>query len=139
MNRSLGPILIIGLMGLFPCGPYASAQSSMSAQEIQANIIGNTISGMEHNERYAEYLSPDGRILGRAESGPYSGTWHIEGDQLCVFYLAQEQGENTWECATLKLNGNQLVWVEPNSGDFVTTLSKGNTEYLKFLPISQKE
>ena len=33
--------------------------------------IGNTITGVEHSERYAEYLSPDGRILGRAESGQH--------------------------------------------------------------------
>ena len=134
MFRSVGPMLIIGLVAVFPLAGSAAAQSSMLAQEIQASVIGNTITGAEDNERYAEYISPDGRILGRTESGSYSGNWRIEGNELCVSY-----GKKPWECTALRLTGNQLVWVDPDGGDVLTTLSKGNTEYLKFPAPPQKE
>lgn len=129
MLRSVGSLLIVGSIAVFPYAGNAAPQALMSAQEILTSLIGNTITGVEDNERYVEYLSPDGRILGRSESGAYSGNWRIEGDKLCVAY----DKKITWDCVALRLNGNQLVWVvDPDGGDdLIASVSKGNSEYLR--------
>jgi hypothetical protein len=65
-----------------PGGPLTGA-------EIRTLVSGNTIKGA----KFSEYYAPDGSIRGREiedEDEEYQGTWHIDGDRLCVAFPSHD-------------------------------------------------
>ena len=128
MYRFVGSLMLAGSLAVLT-GGAAAAEAVMSDQEIQTSVIGNTVTGMEDGEHYVEFLSPDGRILGRSRSGAYSGVWRIKTKRLCVSY----DGKASWDCAAVRLNGEQVVWIA-HGVKFVSAMTKGDAEYAKKAP-----
>lgn len=61
----------------------------LTGAEITALVSGNTVKG----PKFAEYYAADGTIRGREiedEDEEYSGTWHTDGDRLCVVFPSHD-------------------------------------------------
>lgn len=80
----------------------ASAADALTAAEIQARIVGNTIEGTAGDVEYTEFYAADGTIHGLGDDGPYAGQWSIEGDRMCF-----DLGE-TKECDRIQLDGTKV-------------------------------
>ena len=109
----------------------ASVATALSGAEIQARLIGNTITGVEDGETYAEYLAPDGTISGEGDSGAYAGFWRVAGDQLCFRYDDDDAG-GAWDCASVTLIGASVYWSRgaPAGAPPEATLLAGNPKKL---------
>jgi hypothetical protein len=62
---------------------------SPPATEVRELISGNTVKG----PKFSEYYAPDGSIRGREVEDTdeeYLGTWHIDGDRLCVAFPSHD-------------------------------------------------
>ena len=70
--------------------PSARKQGGpLTGAEIAMLVSGNTIKG----PKFSEYYVPDGSIRGREiedTDEEYLGTWHVEGDQLCVTFPSHD-------------------------------------------------
>jgi hypothetical protein len=112
--------------------PRASAATPLSGAEIQARLIGNTITGVENGEAYEEYLKPDGTISGIEDSGFYSGSWRIVNNKLCFHYDEDDGDGKGWDCTPVTLVGTNVYWSnEVSDGDSVeATLLPGNPKNL---------
>ncbi len=69
--------------------PVRKQGGPLTGAEITALVSGNTVKG----PKFSEYYAPDGSIRGREiedEDEEYLGTWHIEGDQLCVAFPSHD-------------------------------------------------
>ena len=100
---ALGAAAMIGLW----CASAFAAGALLSGEQIRAQLIGNTFSGMmEASEGgpspYTEYYDPDGTIRGDG----YTGHWTIEGDTMC---LAYEQSPKA--CWQLGAENGVLQWI----------------------------
>lgn len=126
MRKSIALILLLASGG----GVYAS-DLEMSAAEIRARVIGNTIMGIEDGKYYAEYLSPSGAIYGRNASESYRGYWRIVDNRLCLGYEPDDErasaGKLSWTCSNVGIRGNKIVWNERNDVSF-STLVPGRAE-----------
>jgi len=105
--------------------------SALSGAQIRAQVIGNTITGVEDGETYAEYLAPDGTISGEGDSGAYAGFWRVAGDQLCFRYDDDDAG-GAWDCASVTLIGASVYWSRgaPAGAPPEATLLAGNPKKL---------
>ena len=75
----------------------------LTGDAIRGAIIGNTVQGsMNASGGYAEYYAPDGAI----KAADYAGAWEVKGNEMCFTY-----GADPALCATVRLDGDQVVWV----------------------------
>jgi hypothetical protein len=107
----------------------------LTGEDIKKEIVGNSIIGIEKGETYVEYLSPDGKISGLAESGFYRGAWRVDGDKICVLYDPDEAGDpnaNTWDCEPMARKGENIYWSDSVAADEPSeaTLLAGNPKKL---------
>ena len=83
-------VLAVGLAaGLWYASPVRKQGGPLAGAEIMELVSGNTVKG----PKFSEYYAPDGSIRGREiedEDEEYLGTWHIEGDQLCVAFPSHD-------------------------------------------------
>jgi hypothetical protein len=69
--------------------PARKEGGALTGAEIAALVSGNTVKG----PKFSEYYIPDGSIRGREiedTDEEYLGTWHVEGDQLCVAFPSHD-------------------------------------------------
>jgi len=69
--------------------PALKQGGALSGAEIAALVSGNTVKG----PKFSEYYLPDGSVRGREiedTDEEYLGTWHVEGDQLCVVFPSHD-------------------------------------------------
>ena len=69
--------------------PARKEGGPLTGAEITALVSGNTVKG----PKFSEYYVPDGSIRGREiedTDEEYLGTWHVEGDQLCVAFPSHD-------------------------------------------------
>ncbi|MGY8997962.1 MAG: hypothetical protein ACKVH7_16105, partial [Alphaproteobacteria bacterium] len=77
-------VLVFGLM----TGAAAADSEFLTAQEIQADIIGGTITGTTaENATWSETYHADGVFSGAGvDGGVLTGRWEIQDAFLCVIY-----------------------------------------------------
>ena len=69
--------------------PARKRGGRLTGAEIATLVSGNTIKG----PKFSEYYVPDGSIRGREiedTDEEYLGTWHVEGDRLCVAFPSHD-------------------------------------------------
>jgi hypothetical protein len=71
---------------------------------------------MVESGAYTEFYAADGTIKGDG----YTGTWTVEGDQMCFNY-----GEGA-SCWSARLSGETVTWVKDGKDDGTGTLIAGN-------------
>ncbi len=111
------------------------SQRVLTGEEIRAKFVGNTITGTDSGEAFAEYLAPNGVISGETPSGRYRGFWRIDGDRMCFRYQKDEgvaAAALKWDCNPVTINGPYIYWTdEVDDGDPVdATLLTGNPKNL---------
>ena len=106
-------------------GPAVSEDMRMlSGDEIQAEIIGNTVDG-QMGTPFTEFYSPDGIIKGVSGEGRYEGSWSIDDDMLCFVY------SEPFGCRRIGLTGDVVSYItEDGEADGSGTLIKGNPDVL---------
>lgn len=86
----------------------ADGMQPMSIERMQAEIIGNSLSGTtESGDAYVEHYRPDGRILGLSRSaGRYEGKWSFRQDGLMCF----RYGDGAFDggCVRLSRDGDRI-------------------------------
>jgi hypothetical protein len=86
----LALVLIGGLAaGLWHARSTPRQGGALTGAEVRALVSGNTIKG----SKFSEYYAPDGSIRGREiddADEEYLGTWHIDGDRLCVAFPSHD-------------------------------------------------
>lgn len=93
------------------------AEPLTTDEQIRKALVGNTITGMDDDEPYNEYLHPDGRIIGENQEGRYVGHWMISGDQMCLRYSTNGK-ESTWDCSEVELDGSRITWLADGEKSF---------------------
>jgi hypothetical protein len=89
-----------------------------TGDQIRAAIGGNTVQGsMTASGAYTEFYAADGTIKG----ADYTGTWTIEGDQMCFAY-----GEDPAACFGVTLAGDQVTWMAGDAAEGTGTILPGN-------------
>ena len=75
-----------------PVHAIAGDMQPMSIDQMKAEIVGNSLSGMtDHGEDYIEHYRPDGRIAGISKAaGRYEGTWSFRQDGLMCFRYGED-------------------------------------------------
>jgi hypothetical protein len=107
----------------------AKAQSPFSDDQIRSALIGNTISGQESGESYAEFLRPDGRIDGLSSDGRYTGRWVISRGRMCTSYDEGDGKATPWDCARVLIQGDKVIWMDQGEKSY-SALSRGNPKNL---------
>lgn len=85
----------------------AEEMRMLSLDEMQAQIIGNSLSGKtEGGEGYVEHYKADGTIIGIADAGAYEGKWSFRQDGLMCF----RYGDGAFDggCVHLMRAGDQV-------------------------------
>lgn len=96
----------------------AFAEGAASGDAIRSAIAGNTVAGsMSASGAYTEFYGADGSI--RAKD--YSGTWSIEGDQMCFSY-----GTDPATCFGVEISGNSVTWLGESGPEGTGTVAPGN-------------
>ena len=103
--------LILGMM----IGPATADSEFLTGDEIQANIIGGTITGLTaQGDIWSETYHADGVFSGRGvDGGVLAGRWEIDGDFLCVIY----EGDPVASCWALMLEGDDVRYVSEHGSD----------------------
>lgn len=94
----------------------------LTADELRARMVGNTVVGIEDGEFYAEYLSPNGAIYGRNQHEAYQGYWRIVGNKLCLAYDEDNGKKISWNCVFVALNGDRIIWNDNNETSYARLL-----------------
>ncbi len=89
---------------------------SLTGDQIKQLIIGKTITGVQDNARYSEYLDPQGTISGDSEGEDYFGRWRISGNELCFRYAGESK---EWVCTGVTLKGSTIIWDDNTSATLV--------------------
>lgn len=101
--------LFVMVIGMFmPLQAFAGDLQPMSIDDMEAAIIGNSLSGMtDHGEDYVEHYNPDGRITGFSKAaGRYEGTWTFRQDGLMCFRYGEDALAGG--CVRLSRSGDQV-------------------------------
>ncbi|QJP13743.1 hypothetical protein G3545_08780 [Starkeya sp. ORNL1] len=110
MNTLKYVALPCGILLLLTVTLFAS-DAELTATEIRARVIGNTVVGVEDGKYYEEYLQPNGIIAGRSRQETYRGWWRIDANKLCFAYETDdEDASKDWDCNTVSLNGDRVTW-----------------------------
>ena len=106
----------------------SSYTKSLSSEEIQAKIIGSTMTGfsIRRGVEWTEYYRPDGTITGIYDGGKTLAKWSLSGSKLCWDY----SGTKYDGCWPLALNGRQVVFYEKGRIAGRARLLEGNPEGL---------
>jgi len=75
--------------GIWYASPARKQGGPLTGAEITALVSGNTVKG----PKFSEYYASDGSIRGREiedTDEEYQGTWHVEGDQLCIAFPSHD-------------------------------------------------
>ena len=86
---------------------FAGEMKMLSVDEMQAQIIGNSLSGKtESGDTYVEHYEADGTILGKSAEGAYQGKWSFRQDGLMCF----KYGDGAFDggCVHLMREGDQV-------------------------------
>ena len=104
-------VLVLGVMA----GSAAADSDFLTAQEIQANIIGGTITGTTaENAMWSETYHTDGSFSGAGvDGGVLGGRWEIQDDFLCVIY----DGDPVASCRAIRLDGDTIRYVSEHGSD----------------------
>lgn len=94
----------------------------LTADEIKARMVGNTIVGIEDGEFYAEYLSPSGVIYGQNKHEAYRGYWRLAGNKICFAYEPDDGKKMSWNCVFVALTGDKVIWNDDNETSFARLL-----------------
>ena len=130
--RQINHMLAIGLLA-FVLVTFSAQQQSradepvmLTEQEILAQVIGNTASGVGEKHRWSEYYQPDGAIRGRTDDGtddgPYQGKWTVSGSEMCFDY--DDSGDAG--CWMMSVEGNEITYHKEGKHSMTGTLLKGN-------------
>lgn len=108
---------------------------TLTGAEIAAEIVGNSIVGVDKDGAFTEFLARTGAIAGISASGPYRGAWRISGDQICFYYYDLDPSDpnaNKWDCNSVTLDNGNIFWSDQvDEGDAVdATLLAGNPKGL---------
>jgi len=107
-----------------PGGP-GSARVPAATPTLQQMLVGKTTLGNflvngAFSNAFCDYYAPDGTITSVALVGDAreerSGTYSLDGDQVCVTYPAQAGGPTCHQVIAKQSTGDPNVW----GGDFVT-------------------
>lgn len=110
---------LLAAAGIALVATFAHASDmELTADEIRARMIGNTIVGTENGESYAEYLSPNGVIYGRNKRESYNGWWRIAGNKLCFAYEEDNGKKPSWNCVYVALTGDKVIWNDDDETSF---------------------
>ena len=64
----------------------ADEMKMLSVDEMQSQIIGNSLSGKtETGDAYVEHYEADGAVLGKSAASAYQGKWSLRQDGLMCF------------------------------------------------------
>jgi hypothetical protein len=126
--------LKVAFLAIFCLVPAAQAHwaypNALTKADIEAKIIGNTMSGTIDGVNFAEYYLPDGTLHGvDSDKSAYTGRWSIrKDDAMCWAYAPSYE---TAGCVLLVLDGDKVT-LQKISGDVegVVTLSPGNAKKL---------
>jgi hypothetical protein len=117
---------ILPLMLAVTTAAFGQNRTTLSAEAIRSDIVGNTISGIEDGERYVEFLRPDGTISGHSPSGSYTGKWRISGKQICFLYNGEKgEAKGGWDCSEARLVGDKVFWSGAAASE-ASTLAHGD-------------
>ena len=128
MLWQINHMLAIGLLTLVLVMSFAQQQARadepvmLTEQEILAQIIGNTASGVGEKHAWSEYYQPDGAIRGRSDDGPYQGKWTVSGSEMCFDY--DDTGDAS--CWTISVEDNEITYHKKGHDDITGTLVAGN-------------
>ena len=81
--------------------------AALSEAEIQAEIIGNTVTGYAGGSRFTEYYAPDQTISGIQDGERYGGSWEIKNGQMCYDF---DDGDEFDGCWTIALDGESISY-----------------------------
>lgn len=128
--------------------PVASAAAApiksglLSAAQIQARLVGNTIDGVDDGKPFSEYVVSDGSLRGVGADGLFTGTWRIANNQFCYRINPDSDPDETapnnadasweWECSQVTLVGDKLFWSDDiDEGDVPDgTVRAGDPDHL---------
>ncbi len=72
-------------VALFLAGTASWADVHMSAQQIKATIVGNTLTVITQAMKEAHsFFAADGSVKGRIGSEDFAGHWRVSQDELCL-------------------------------------------------------
>jgi hypothetical protein len=94
----------------------------LTEQEILAQFIGNTATGIDEGTRWSEYYQPNGTIKGRWSNDPYQGKWTVSGSEMCFDYA----GSADDGCWTMSVKGDEITYYKKGKHDGTGKLLKGN-------------
>lgn len=115
--RNMLGALALGAV-LAPMLAFTAMADTASGNDIQRDIIGNTVQGsMVDSGAYAEFYQEDGTIVGK----DYTGVWTIEGDQMCFQY-----GDDPASCWMAEINGDAVNWIQDGAVLGTGTILPGN-------------
>lgn len=101
-------LLAIAIALVIPVHASAGDMRPMSIDDMQAAIIGNSLSGKtESGDDYTEHYRPDGRIVGLSKAtGKYEGKWSFRQDGLMCF----RYGDGAFDggCVKLSRDGERI-------------------------------
>ena len=115
----------------------ASTAKKLTSAEIAQTLTGNTLTGRSKTgkSQWTEYYDPSGQIIGMwksngGDSGKYTATWKLDGDQACYDYEDNEYDG----CSGVAINGNKVYWIGENgladNPERPATLIQGKVEGL---------
>lgn len=116
----------------------AAAAKKLTGTEITQAFGGNTLTGRSKTgkSQWTEFYDPSGQIVGMwksyksGDTGKYTATWKIDGDQACYDYEDNEYDG----CAGVAVNGDQVYWLNDNgladNPERPATLIQGKAEGL---------
>jgi hypothetical protein len=114
--RRHGAGIALALLAAWP-GTLVAAEPLKGGQ-IRALIAGNTVQGaMEATGAYTEFYAADGTIRGEG----YTGSWTVEGDQMCFQY-----GSDPKMCWQVAKSGDALQWIKDGKVEGTGKLVNGN-------------
>jgi hypothetical protein len=92
--------------GFLPQGPqYASGQQIYNTLT-NFSVVGALASG----QSYCEYHAPTGALMGRTAQ-PYSGSWQVNGNQICYNSPQSQQFNN---CLNVRFEGQRASFFTPD-------------------------
>lgn len=69
----------------------ATAAEKMTGEEITALLSGNSMTGVtSKGVEWTEFYTPSGEIRGISKGERHSGSWSIDGDNVCFDYPSWE-------------------------------------------------
>jgi hypothetical protein len=114
--RRRGAGVALALLAAWPA--MLAAADLLKGGQIRTLIAGNTVQGaMEATGAYTEFYAPDGTIRGEG----YTGSWTVEGDQMCFQY-----GSDPKMCWQVARSGDRLQWLKDGQVEGTGQLVKGN-------------